>query len=141
MPQYLTLPVENLHVVPDNVSNQEACFAEPLAAACRVIEQGVLQGATMLIKLSSERQSCDDQLHLVVSLSLVNSYGAIKTSLWGVGHANRSGNHLASGVGASDQHQQHLPMPNRCLRCFQARRGLQWLATASWASWWHKPWQ
>ena len=41
MAEYLTLPVANLHRVPDEVPDQEACFAEPLAAACRVAEQQV----------------------------------------------------------------------------------------------------
>ena len=37
--EYLTLPVENLHVVPERVSNEEAVFVEPLAAACEILEQ------------------------------------------------------------------------------------------------------
>ncbi|HLI69698.1 MAG TPA: alcohol dehydrogenase catalytic domain-containing protein [Ktedonobacteraceae bacterium] len=37
--EYLTLPVENLHVVPDEVSNEEAVFVEPLAANLEIIEQ------------------------------------------------------------------------------------------------------
>jgi threonine dehydrogenase-like Zn-dependent dehydrogenase len=41
MAEYLTLPVENLHMVPEALTDQEACFAEPLAAACRIAEQQV----------------------------------------------------------------------------------------------------
>ena len=37
------MPVENLHRIPDNVTDQEACFTEPLAAACRIVEQQVRQ--------------------------------------------------------------------------------------------------
>lgn len=33
------LPEENLHVIPDSVSNEQAVFTEPLAAACRILEQ------------------------------------------------------------------------------------------------------
>eukprot|EP00038_Savillea_parva_P014562 m.11330 g.11330 ORF g.11330 m.11330 type:complete len:329 (-) comp2837_c0_seq1:2321-3307(-) len=40
---YLTLPIRNLHVVPDNVSTENAAFAEPLAAALRIHEQQVVQ--------------------------------------------------------------------------------------------------
>eukprot|EP00929_Paragymnodinium_shiwhaense_P044559 TRINITY_DN22841_c0_g1_i1.p1 TRINITY_DN22841_c0_g1~~TRINITY_DN22841_c0_g1_i1.p1 ORF type:complete len:338 (-),score=51.22 TRINITY_DN22841_c0_g1_i1:155-1168(-) len=40
--QYLTLPVHNLLVVPDNVTTENAAFAEPLAAACRITEQGLI---------------------------------------------------------------------------------------------------
>lgn len=37
--EYLTLPVENLHVVPENVSDEEAVFVEPLAANFEILEQ------------------------------------------------------------------------------------------------------
>jgi threonine dehydrogenase-like Zn-dependent dehydrogenase len=43
MAEYCTLPIENLHLVPDDVTDEEACFAEPLAAACRVAEQGMIR--------------------------------------------------------------------------------------------------
>jgi threonine dehydrogenase-like Zn-dependent dehydrogenase len=36
---YVVVPVENLHVVPDNVPDQAAVFTEPLAAALRIQEQ------------------------------------------------------------------------------------------------------
>jgi threonine dehydrogenase-like Zn-dependent dehydrogenase len=37
--EVLHLPVRNLHRVPDSVSDEEAVFTEPLAAACQVLEQ------------------------------------------------------------------------------------------------------
>ncbi len=37
--EYLSLPVRNLRIVPDSVSDREAVFAEPLAAACRILDQ------------------------------------------------------------------------------------------------------
>jgi threonine dehydrogenase-like Zn-dependent dehydrogenase len=37
--EYLTLPLENLHAVADGVSDQQAVFVEPLAAACEIFEQ------------------------------------------------------------------------------------------------------
>ncbi len=37
--EYLTLPVNNLFLVPDSVSDTEAVFVEPLAAACEILEQ------------------------------------------------------------------------------------------------------
>ena len=37
--EYLTLPLENLHVAPDAVSDEQAVFVEPLAAACEILEQ------------------------------------------------------------------------------------------------------
>lgn len=41
--EYLTLPLENLHAVPEGLSPEEAVFAEPLAAALEVIEQVPVQ--------------------------------------------------------------------------------------------------
>ncbi|MBA2284976.1 MAG: alcohol dehydrogenase catalytic domain-containing protein [Ktedonobacteraceae bacterium] len=37
--EYLTLPVANLHLVPANVSDEEAVFVEPLAANFEIMEQ------------------------------------------------------------------------------------------------------
>jgi threonine dehydrogenase-like Zn-dependent dehydrogenase len=37
--EYLTLPVANLHLVPDTVSDEEAVFVEPLAANFEMLEQ------------------------------------------------------------------------------------------------------
>lgn len=37
--EYLTLPLENLHLVPDSMSDEQAVFVEPLAAACEILEQ------------------------------------------------------------------------------------------------------
>lgn len=36
---YLTLPLENLHLVPNSVSDEQSVFVEPLAAACEILEQ------------------------------------------------------------------------------------------------------
>ena len=37
--EYITLPISNLHVVPDSVSDVEAAFTELLAAACEIPER------------------------------------------------------------------------------------------------------
>ena len=37
--EYLTLPVANLHPVPDAISDEAAVFTEPLAAACEIVQQ------------------------------------------------------------------------------------------------------
>jgi threonine dehydrogenase-like Zn-dependent dehydrogenase len=37
--EYLALPLENLHVVPNSVSDEQAVFVEPLAAACEILKQ------------------------------------------------------------------------------------------------------
>jgi threonine dehydrogenase-like Zn-dependent dehydrogenase len=37
--EYLTLPLENLYVIPDSISDEMAVFVEPLAAACEILDQ------------------------------------------------------------------------------------------------------
>lgn len=37
--EYLSLPLANLHRVPGSMSDEQAVFAEPLAAACQILEQ------------------------------------------------------------------------------------------------------
>ena len=37
--EFLTLPAANLHVVPDSITDEQAVFVEPVAAACRIFEQ------------------------------------------------------------------------------------------------------
>jgi threonine dehydrogenase-like Zn-dependent dehydrogenase len=37
--QFLALPLENLHAIPNTVTDEEAVFIEPLAAACEILAQ------------------------------------------------------------------------------------------------------
>ena len=37
--EFFTLPERNLYVLPDSIPNERAVFAEPLAAACEILEQ------------------------------------------------------------------------------------------------------
>jgi len=37
--EFLALPLENLHLVPDSVTDEQAVFVEPLAAACEILDQ------------------------------------------------------------------------------------------------------
>jgi threonine dehydrogenase-like Zn-dependent dehydrogenase len=37
--EYLALPVENLHLVPSSVPDEQSVFVEPLAAACEILDQ------------------------------------------------------------------------------------------------------
>lgn len=59
--QYITLPIVNLHAVPAGLSDAEAAFCEPLAAACRILEQGLLktqQGSTQQVAVVGECYGC-----------------------------------------------------------------------------------
>src|SRR5260370_40308522 len=48
---YLLLPVENLHLVPENVSDEEAVFGEPLAANFEILEQGHIRPTGSIVVL------------------------------------------------------------------------------------------
>jgi threonine dehydrogenase-like Zn-dependent dehydrogenase len=37
--EYLALPIENLHLIPSSITDEQAVFVEPLAAACEILEQ------------------------------------------------------------------------------------------------------
>jgi threonine dehydrogenase-like Zn-dependent dehydrogenase len=37
--EFLALPLENLHLVPDSSTDEQAVFVEPLAAACEILDQ------------------------------------------------------------------------------------------------------
>jgi alcohol dehydrogenase len=39
MREYLTLPIRNLHRVPNSMTNEQAVFVEPVAAACEILDQ------------------------------------------------------------------------------------------------------
>lgn len=49
--EYLTLPIENLHLVPEEVSDDEAVFVEPLAANFEIMEQIHLKPTDRVIVL------------------------------------------------------------------------------------------
>ncbi|HND17866.1 MAG TPA: alcohol dehydrogenase catalytic domain-containing protein [Acidobacteriota bacterium] len=49
--EYLALPIRNLHLVPDALPDSIALFAEPLAAACRILEQLVLKPDQSIVVL------------------------------------------------------------------------------------------
>jgi alcohol dehydrogenase len=59
--EYLTLPDHNLHVVPDDIPTEVAVFAEPVAAACEILDQAVIPKSEEIAVLG------DGKLGLLVS--------------------------------------------------------------------------
>src|SRR5574341_199910 len=49
--EYLAVPAENLHAVPENISDEEAVFTEPLAAAFEILEQVQLDPGDQVLVL------------------------------------------------------------------------------------------
>lgn len=51
MADYMTLPLQNLHPVPDDIGNDAAVFTEPLGAAYEILEQVPLKGGEKALVL------------------------------------------------------------------------------------------
>ena len=64
--EYLTLPEGNIHQVPDSISDDEAVFIEPLAAAFEILEQIHLKSTDRVLVLG------DGKLGLLIARVLMN---------------------------------------------------------------------
>jgi alcohol dehydrogenase len=79
--EFLTLPEANLHVVPNSISNEAAVFAEPLAAACEILDQAAIPDSAEVAVLG------DGKLGLLVAQALnanrknVHLYGRHRSKL------------------------------------------------------------
>jgi alcohol dehydrogenase len=68
---YITLPVKNLHKVSDNITNREAVFTEPLAAAFEILEQIQINPDDKVLILG------DGKLGLLISFVLNLTLGEV----------------------------------------------------------------
>jgi threonine dehydrogenase-like Zn-dependent dehydrogenase len=66
--EFFVLPDRNLHVLPDAMPNQQAVFAEPLAAACEILDQVQIPRHEPIAVLG------DGKLGLLISM-LLAAYG------------------------------------------------------------------
>jgi threonine dehydrogenase-like Zn-dependent dehydrogenase len=65
--EFLTLPLENLHSIPNTVTDEEAVFIEPLAAACEILAQ---------VRVSAFRRAAvlgDGKLARLIAMVLVST--------------------------------------------------------------------
>ncbi len=65
--EYVTAPLANLYRVPDEVTDEQAVFTEPLAAALQILEQVHLTPSTRVIQLG------DGRLGLLVAQALAST--------------------------------------------------------------------
>lgn len=64
MAEYITIPTNILFEVPENVTDEQAVFVEPLAAACEIIEQLHIEPTSKILVLG------DGKLGLTTALTL-----------------------------------------------------------------------
>jgi len=55
MAEYCVLPVENLRIVPEEISDERAVLTEPLSAACEIMEQLPIRGTERIVVLGDGR--------------------------------------------------------------------------------------
>jgi alcohol dehydrogenase len=73
--EFFTLPEANLHVLPNSISNEVGVFAEPLAAACEILDQSAIPDDAQVAVLG------DGKLGLLIAQVL--STRALKVHLYG----------------------------------------------------------
>lgn len=95
--EYCTLPIENLHAVPEGLPDEVAVFTEPVAAACAILEQVPLDAGTPVAVLG------DGKLGLLCAMVLA-LHGA-EVSLFGR-HPNKMA--IAETVGVRPTAQSEI---------------------------------
>ena len=83
---YLCLPIENLHPLPDAVSDDQAVFVEPLAAACEITQQVHIRPTDRVIVLGDGKLGllCAQVLYLTGCHLTVLGHHADKLDTLGV---------------------------------------------------------
>jgi 2-desacetyl-2-hydroxyethyl bacteriochlorophyllide A dehydrogenase len=100
--EYLTLPVANLHKVPDEISDQVATFTEPVAAALEILEQMTLPQGTRVAVVGDGRLGllvAQVLKHAGAQVTLIGRHGW-KLDLargWGVRVVSEGNEELAPG--------------------------------------------
>ncbi|MGC2658086.1 MAG: alcohol dehydrogenase catalytic domain-containing protein [Bryobacteraceae bacterium] len=90
---YLVLPERNLHVLPDEIPDEDAVFTEPLAAACEILDQVTVAGWSRVAVLG------DGKLGLLIA-QVLHVHGA-QVTLFGR-HAEKLSIAAAAGIDVDD---------------------------------------
>ena len=79
--EYVSLPLENLHCVPDNVSDEQTVFVEPLAASCEILKQVNIRKFSHAAVLGDGKLAQLIARVLRTKLSRVTMYGKYEAKL------------------------------------------------------------
>jgi threonine dehydrogenase-like Zn-dependent dehydrogenase len=79
--QYLSLPEKNLHVIPDQIRDEQAVFVEPLAAAFEIKEQISLKQESNIALVGDGRLAQLVALVLNLSCQNITCFGRHKNKL------------------------------------------------------------
>ena len=107
--EHFTLPERNLHPVPDSVSDDDAVFVEPVAAACEILDQVDIQSVEKIAVLG------DGKLGLLIAMVLAQAREATDPPLTLIGkHPEKMGVVEDLGVGTL-----HLQSTQTVVRSFE----------------------
>lgn len=79
--EHVTLPLANLHEVPQHVSDEEAVFTEPLAAAARILEQVHISPSTRVAVVGPGRMGILIAQTLALHSARVTLFGRTEASI------------------------------------------------------------
>ena len=112
---YITLPLANLYTVPDHISDEEAVFTEPLAAAFEIFKQVNIKSSDRVCVLG------DGKLGLLVSQALAAS----NCDLTVIGHYNEKLAILGKlGIKTSLSYSYEEPGFDIVVECTGSRSGI-----------------
>ena len=104
--EHFTLPERNLHPVPDSVSDDDAVFVEPVAAACEILDQVDIRRVEKIAVLG------DGKLGLLIAMVLDQARSAAQPPLTLIGkHPEKM--RLVEDLGVSTLHLRSAPTAAR----------------------------
>lgn len=103
--EFLSLPEKNLHVIPDSISDEQAVFVEPLAAAFEIGEQVTLQPQWGVAVVGDGRLAQLIIQVLKLKCSNITCFGRHKNKLQSLVNG---GTKIKVGIDASDEHSFDL---------------------------------
>ncbi|NDF35229.1 MAG: alcohol dehydrogenase [Nitrosopumilaceae archaeon] len=99
--QYLSLPEKNLHIIPDSVSDEQAVFVEPLAAAFEIEEQLKIKSDAKIAVLGDGRLAQLIVRVLRINHTNITCFGKHKEKL---DMASKLGIQTKIGITPKDEH-------------------------------------
>lgn len=114
--ELLTLPDQNLHILPLGISDEEAVFVEPLAAACEILDQVVLPPGEKVAVLG------DGKLGLLIA-QVLQAHGA-QVTVFGK-HPNKLAIVAARGIAVSTSEEYPEGYFSFVIECTGSAKGLR----------------
>lgn len=122
--EYVEVPIENLHLVPEHVPDDVAVFAEPLAAACQILEENHIRQSDSIAILGAGKLGT--LVAGVLSASLYNVCLLVRPSpLTGMVEANHARSISARNIPVFNSNTASLNSFDCVVDCTGSPLGLQ----------------